>query len=248
MKNRDSTRKQNSRVFVLGLKHGIPIGLGYLAVSFSLGIFAKDAGLTPLQGFFASFFCKASAGQYAGFTVIAACGSYLEIALATLVANARYLLMSCAMSQRLDPKMKFIHRFGMAFNITDEIFGINIARPGYLNPYYDYGAAAVAGLCWALGTALGVIAGNLLPLRFVSAFSVALYGMFLAVIVPPSRKNRVIAVLIIVCFALSYASGVIPFVRELSEGIRTIILTVCISAVAAVLFPRKEGGEVEGNG
>lgn len=247
MKHRKSFGKSNSRIFVLGLKHGIPIGLGYLAVSFSLGIFAKDAGLTPLQGFFASFFCKASAGQYAGFTVIAACGSYIEIALATLVANARYLLMSCAMSQRIDPKMSFVHRLGMAFNITDELFGINIARPGYLNPYYDYGAATVAGLCWALGTALGVVAGNLLPLRFVSAFSVALYGMFLAVIVPPSRKNRVIGVLIIVCFALSYSASVIPLVKDLSEGVRTIILTVSISAIAAVCFPKEEK-EVDGRG
>ena len=248
MKEKVSSSQQNKRVYALGMKHGIPIGLGYLAVSFSLGIFARNAGLTPLQGFFASFFCKASAGQYAGFTVIAACGSYIEIAIATLVANARYLLMSCAMSQRIDPKMPFIHRFGMAFDITDELFGINIARPGYLNPYYDYGAATVAGLCWASGTALGVIAGNLLPLRFVSAFSVALYGMFLAVIVPPSRKNRVIGVLIIVCFALSYAASVIPLVKDLSEGVRTIILTVSVSTVAALCFPKDEEKEAEKRG
>lgn len=225
--------------FLRGMKDGVPIGLGYLAVSFSLGIAARNAGLTPFQGLLASLLCNASAGEYVGFTLIAAGATYLEIALATLVANARYLLMSCAMSQRMAPGTPLHHRLLMAIHVTDELFGIAIARPGYLNPYYSYGAVSVAAPMWAIGTALGVIAGNLLPLRLVSAFSVALYGMFLAVIIPPAKQDRVILCLVLIGFAASFAAGYIPGLSSLAEGTRTIILTVVISAAAAILFPYK---------
>lgn len=221
-----------------GICDGVPIGLGYFAVSFSLGIAAKNAGLTPFQGFLASLLCNASAGEYAGFTLIAAGATYVELAIVTLIANARYLLMSCAMSQRLDPNMPGIHRPLMAFHITDELFGIAIARPGCLNPYYSYGAVLVAGPCWAFGTSLGAIAGGLLPLRLVSAFSVALYGMFLAVIIPAARKSKVIAGLITCCFICSYGASHLPVVSGLSSGTRTIILTVALSTAAAILFPK----------
>lgn len=221
-----------------GMRDGIPIGLGYFAVSFSLGIAAKNAGLTPFQGFLASLLCNASAGEYAGFTLIAAGATYLELAIVTLIANARYLLMSCAMSQRLDPDMPGFHRPLMAFHITDELFGIAIARPGCLNPFYSYGAVLVAAPCWAIGTALGAIAGGLLPLRLVSAFSVALYGMFLAVIIPAARQSKVIAGLIALCFAASYGAAHLPVVSRISGGTRTIILTVALSAAAALLFPK----------
>lgn len=141
------------------------------------------------------------------------------------------------MSQRMNPDTKLHHRLLMSFHVTDELFAIAIARPGYLNPYYSYGAVLAAAPCWALGTALGTIAGNILPLRLVSAFSVALYGMFLAVIIPPARKNKRIAGIIIVCFAASFAAAYLPILSEISEGMRTILLTVIIAAAAAVLFP-----------
>ena len=232
-----------SSVFISGMKDGIPIGLGYLAVSFSLGIMAKKAGLTPFQGLLASFLCNASAGEYAGFAIIAAGATYIEMALAIFIANARYLLMSFALSQRFSPKTSIFHRLIMAFDITDEVFAISIARPGFLNPYYTYGAMTTTMPLWAIGTALGVIAGNMLPLRLVSAFSVALYGMFLAVIIPPARKDKIIAGLIVICFALSFASCYIPFIKSMSDGTKTIVLTVLISTGAAILFPRKEEQE-----
>lgn len=225
-------------VFKSGMKAGIPIGLGYLAVSFSLGIMARKVGLTPFQGFLASFLCNASAGEYAGFTIIAAGATYLEMAIAILIANARYLLMSCSMSQRMESGLTLRHRLLMAFCITDEIFAISIARPGWLNPYYTYGAMVITIPCWAVGTALGVIAGNLMPLRLVSAFSVALYGMFLAVIIPQAKKDKVIAGVIVICFIVSYVATYIPFFKDLSDGTKTIIFTVVISAIAAILFPR----------
>ena len=148
--------------------------------------------------------------------------------------------MSCALAQRFAPGTPFFHRLIIGYDVTDELFGITIARPGYLNPFYTYGAIALAAPAWASGTALGIIAGNLLPLRAVSALSVALYGMFLAIIIPPARKNKVVAVLVLLSFALSLACGYLPFVSTLSSGTRTIILTVVLSAGAALLFPVKD--------
>lgn len=245
MKNNSLKTQNNIQAFRRGLKDGVPIALGYLAVSFSLGIAAKIAGLTPTEGLVASFLNHASAGEYAGFTMIAASATFVEIALATLVANLRYMLMSCSMSQRIDPKMPFFHRIFLGFFLTDELFGIAIARPGYLNPYYTYGAVAIASPCWAVGTMLGVIAGNLLPVSLMSAFSVALYGMFIAIIIPPAKQNKKVLMLIIIGFAASFAASVLPMIKELAEGTRTIIITVAISALAAIFFPIKKEEEEE---
>ena len=226
-----------------GMRDGIPIGWGYLAVAFSLGIAARNAGLNAAQACLASLLCNASAGEYAGFTVIAANASYIEMAFLTLIANARYILMSCAMSQRMSPSTGSLHRIIIGFDITDELFGIAMARPGSLNPYYTYGAMLVSIPMWAAGTAIGTAAGNILPLSLVSAFSVALYGMFLAVIIPPARRDRVICLIVAVCFALSFAASKLPYISTVSEGTRTVILTVVISAAAALLFPRKDDKE-----
>lgn len=235
----------HSKALGQGFRDAIPIGLGYLAVSFSLGVAAKSAGLTAFQGFLASLLNNASAGEYAGFTVIAANAGYFEMFLMTLIANARYLLMSCALSQKFSPDTPLIHRLIVGYDVTDEIFGITIARPGPLDPFYTYGAILIAAPCWAFGTALGVIAGNLLPLRAVSALSVALFGMFLAIIIPPSRKNKVIAVLVLSCFAASFAAAHLPLLSQLSNGTRTIILTVVISGLAAAFFPVKEEADCD---
>ena len=245
MAKKHSFTPENRKIFLKGLRDGVPISLGYFAVSFSLGILAKKAGLSAFQGFLASLLCNASAGEYAAFTVIAENGAYLAIALATLVANARYFLMSAAFAQRLDPQMPFFHRFLLAFDMTDEIFGISISREGILNPWYTYGAVIAALPGWSVGTACGILAGSALPVRAVNALSVALYGMFFAVIIPPARKSRIVAGIILVCFVLSYACSVIPWIRELPEGTRTIILTLVIASAAAILFPRKEDCEKE---
>ena len=145
--------------------------------------------------------------------------------------------MSCALAQRVAPGTPFLHRLVIGYDVTDELFGITIARPGYLNPFYTYGAIALAAPAWASGTALGIIAGNLLPLRAVSALSVALYGMFLAIIIPPARKDKLVAALVAISFALSFACPYLPGISALSDGTRTILLTVLLSCGAAVLFP-----------
>ena len=231
---------ENRAAFARGMRDGLPIGLGYLAVSFSLGIAARGAGLSAFQGFLASLLCNASAGEHMGFLVIASSAGYIQMAVATLIANARYLLMSCALSQRMAPDMPLGHRLLIGFDVTDEIFGITIARDGFLNPWYTYGAMTTSILFWATGTALGILAGNLLPAPLVSAFGVALYGMFLAVIIPPARKNKLLAAIIAVCFAASFAASRLPWLSTLSDGTRTIILTVVIATLAAILFPRKD--------
>ena len=232
--------RSTREVFLEGVHDGMPIALGYFVVSFTLGIAARNAGLDPLQGFLASLFNNASAGEYAGFTVIASDAPYLEIILITLVANARYMLMSCALSQKFQPGTSIWHRIFVGFDVTDEIFGITIARKGPLNPYYNYGAMALALPGWAVGTSLGVVAGNILPPAVVSALSVALYGMFLWVIIPPARKNRIVGALVLASFVLSYLASILPGLSALSAGTRTIILTVLIAGIGAALFPVPE--------
>ena len=233
---------KNKSAFLNGIAAGIPVGLGYFAVSFSLGIVARKAGLDPVQGFIASFFNLASAGEYALFTSIEQLVTYIEVAVITFVVNARYLLMSCALSQKFSPETPFIHRLFVAFGITDEIFGISIAQPGALNPWYNYGAMLIAVPLWSIGTSLGIIAGNLLPVMAVDALSVALYGMFIAIIIPPAKKNMTIAAAVAVSFALSWGFSILPWIKELSGGNRTIILTVLISAVLAYLKPVEDAG------
>ena len=230
----------SKEIFKDGFKDGVPIGLGYLAVSFSLGIVAANAGLSAVQGAIASLLNNASAGEYAGFACIAANADYLEIIFITLVTNMRYLLMSCALSSRCGEDLSIGHRLLLGFYITDELFGITIARPGKVNPYYTYGAIIPATTGWAAGTALGIIAGNVLPGSVVNALSVALYGMFLSIIFTPAKKDRTILVIVLCSFAASFAFDVLPLISRISSGMRIIILTVAIAAIAAVIKPVEE--------
>jgi len=235
----------NRSWFVKGLRDGFPICMGYFAVAFTLGIAAKNAGMTAFQAALTSLLVNASAGEFAGFTLIAAGASYLELAIMMLVANARYLLMSCALSQKLDEKTSLLHRMLIGFDLTDEIFGVSIAVPGKLKPIYTYGVILMALPGWSLGTYFGVLLGNILPAAVVSALSVGLYGMFLAIIIPPARENKVLAGIIIVSMALSYLATKTSFLQGLSSGTVIIVLTVVIAGVAAVLFPVKEEEDAE---
>ena len=226
--------------FVSGFRDGIPIALGYLAVSFGLGISCRAASLTPFQGFLLSLLNNASAGEYGGITIMAADEGFLVMAAMMLVINARYLLMSCALSQHLSPNTPLGFRLLIGFDMTDELFGIAIAQPGYLNVWYFIGAMCAAIPGWSFGTLLGVLCGNLMPQWAVSGFSVMLFGMFLAIIIPEGRKNRVVLGFIGVSFLLSYAAAKLPLVCQLSDGMRILLLTVAISSAAAILFPHKE--------
>ena len=220
--------------FKLGIKDGIPIGLAYFAVAFSLGIVAANAGMSAFQGFLTSLLINASAGESAGFTAIKEAVPYFQIVLVTIVANARYFLMSFALSQKINPKAKFIHRILLGFYLTDEFFGLAISQDGYADPNYSYGAICFAAPCWAIGTALGIIMGNILPTNIVSALSVALYGMFLAIIIPPAKKDKSIAILIVISFLTSY---LLSKLTTISSSAITIILTIVISSLGALIFP-----------
>ena len=228
--------QENIRQFRRGIRHGVPIALGYFAVAFTLGIAARSAGLSAYQAALNSFLIHASAGEYAGITLIAACAGYFEVAVMEAVANARYLLMSCALSQKLSAEIPMWQRVLLGFGITDEVFGISVAADP-LNPMYSFGAMAVAIPAWSLGSACGVMLGNVLPERVVSALGVGVYGMFIAIIIPPAKRNRVVAGLILVSFALSFLLDRLSLFDFLSSGVRTILLTVTISLVAAILFP-----------
>ncbi len=222
---------------IQGLRDGIPIGIGYFAVAFSLGIIAKKAGLTAAIGFVSSFFTRASAGEYGVYMLVAAQAVYIEIVAMCLVVNLRYMLMSAALSQKIAPGTSWLHRVLMACCVTDEIFGISIARVGYCPPAYTYTAALFSGLLWGAGCAAGIVAGGLLPTNIIAALSVALYGMFIAVIMPPAHKDRYVLYAIIASFVLSGVCSVAPWVSNWSSGTRTIVLTIVISAVAAWLKP-----------
>ena len=237
------------KAFLSGLRDGVPIGLGYFAVSFSLGIMAKKGGLTPLVGFISSFLTRASAGEYGVYSLILSDATYVEILVISLITNLRYLLMSTALSQKFSPETSILKRILVGCCVTDEVFGISIAYKGYLEPLYTFGAFAVSSPMWAAGTALGIIAGSILPARAVSALSVALYGMFLAIIVPPSKKDKAVLCSVIASFALSFlwtdpfmwikssATGVLAWIMNVGAGTRTIILTIIIAAVVALIRP-----------
>lgn len=232
--------------FGRGVRDGMPIAIGYFAVAFALGIKATEAGLTPLEAALLSLLNLTSAGEAAGIALLGVGTTYLELALTQLVINIRYLLMSCALSQRLSPRTGLLHRLAIGYGVTDEIFGISVANEAPLSPFYSYGAIAVAVPGWTLGTLLGAVIGNVLPSRAVSALGVALYAMFLAIILPPARKSRVIAGLVAVS---ALASAALTWVcnafslTSFTEGFRIIVLTVVISLCAAILFPLKDGGE-----
>lgn len=224
--------------YVKGLRDGLPIALGYFAVSFALGITAKNAGFTAFQAALTAMLTNASAGAYAGFTLVAAGAGYIEMAVMQFVANARYLLMSCALSQKLDSKTGLIHRLIIGFDITDEIFGISVAVKGKLDPWYTYGAMTVSIPGWAAGTYLGVVVGNVLPTIIVNALSVGLYGMFLAIIIPPARRDKTVGALVIVSMAASFIFAKVPPMSAIPEGVRIIVLTVAISLLAAIICPK----------
>ena len=223
-----------------GLRDGVPIGLGYLAVSFTLGIAAKVSGMGAGDATLMSLLNNTSAGEFAALGIIAAGAPYLEMAFTQLVINLRYLLMSCALSQKIAPETPIWQRLLMGYTVTDEIFAISAAVPGRLDPFYCLGAISVAAPGWALGTCLGVLHGNALPGRIVSALSVALYGMFLAVILPPARKSKVIAGVVAASMIASALFTYLPVLSGLSSGTRIIILTVLIAGAAAILFPIPE--------
>ena len=236
----------NREAFHRGIRDGIPIALGYFAVSFTFGMMAVSAGLTTGQSVLISLTNLTSAGQFAIDIRIAAGGTYYEMALTQLVINLRYCLMSFSLSQKLERTAAHWHRYLVAFGVTDEIFGVSASQEGFVSPWYNYGAMCVAIPGWTLGTLAGAVSGNLLPEFMISALSVAIYGMFLAVIIPPSKKNQAVLGVVIAAMAVSSLFAYVPVLRQVSSGFVIILTTLLVAGAAAWICPvREEGGAAD---
>lgn len=228
--------------FVKGMRHGIPIMLGYLSVSFGFGILSVDKGLSALAATVISATNLTSAGQTAGVLAIAAGGTVLEVVLQLVltqfIINLRYSLMAISLSQKLDSSFTTPHRLAAAFGITDEIFAMAYAQPTPITPGYMYGLIAVSWLGWTTGTLLGAAAGELLPAAVTGAMGILLYGMFVAIVVPPARKER--SVLLVVLLSAAISVGFYYLLPAVPDGLSVIISAVAAAGVGAWLFPVPE--------
>ena len=223
-----------------GLRDGIPISLGYFAVSFAFGILAVDSGCTVLEAVLISFTNLTSAGQFAGLTVIAQAGTLLEMAVTQLVINSRYMLMSIAMSQKVDADFHGIWRWLLGYGITDEIFAAAIQTDGTIKRSYFGSLIILPVIGWTAGTFLGAFLGNILPVMLTNALGVALYGMFIAVVVPKAREDFHVLFAVLIAVVISVALKYIPAFSFISGGFGIIICAVAASAVGALVFPVKE--------
>lgn len=227
-----------TKEFTKGAFHGLPIALGYLSVSFGFGIKAVQSGLSPFSATVISALNLTSAGQAAGVDIIAAGGTLIEMILVQLTINIRYSLMAISLSQRLDKRFTTPHRMAVSYGITDEIFAVCSARQSLLTPAYMYGMIFAAFLGWVSGTALGAAAGELLPASVSSAMGIVLYGMFLAIIIPPAKKSA--SVLLVTAAAAGLSVLFRYVITAVSSGFAIIISAVIAAAVGALLFPIKE--------
>ena len=234
-----------------GLKDGLPIALGYLSVSFAFGIQATMAGLTPPQAVLISLLNVTSAGQLAGLQLMAAGAGLWEMALTQLTINLRYALMSLSLSQKLDETMTVLHRLLLSFCNTDEVFAVASQQPGRVGRRYLYGLTNGPFTGWVLGTALGALAGGILPQALTDALGIAIYGMFIAIVLPPFRRLPQVRMVVLVAVSLSCLFTLAPVFAFLSSGFRVILCAVAASALGAWLMPmpfereKPEPGEKE---
>lgn len=229
--------------FRAGLRDGLPIALGYFPVSFTFGMLAISQGLPAFQAVLISATNLTSAGQFAGLTVIAAGASLLEMALTQLVINLRYALMSLSLSQKLDSRVTLLQRCIVAFGNTDEIFAVASSKPGTIGARYLYGLILGPMLGWTGGTLAGAVASGLLPAMVQSALGVAIYGMFIAIVVPPARQFRPVLAVVGIALVLSCGFAWLPVLRQVSAGFAIIFCTVLAAGAGAILFPLEEKEE-----
>lgn len=229
--------------FTEGLRDGLPICLGYFSVSMAFGLTAVLSGIPAWAAVVISLTNLTSAGQFAGMNLLAVSGGMAELAMTTLIINIRYFLMSISVSQKAEEKMSFGQRLAVSFGITDEIFAVSMQHRGELGTSYMAGLILTPVLGWTLGTLTGAVATSVMPPILSNAFGIALYGMFIAIIVPPAREHRNILFAVILSIAASAACRYLPVIRELSSGWTIILITVVVCLLGAWLFPLKENGE-----
>ena len=239
--------KAKENTFLKGIIDGLPICLGYLSVAFAFGIFAVSNGLTAAEAVLVSMTNVTSAGQLAAVPIIVGGGTLFELAARQFVINLRYSLMSISLSQKLDSSVKTLDRFIIAFINTDEVFAVATSK-NEVGRTYMFGLILTPFLGWSAGTAIGALAGGILPPMVLSALGVAIYGMFIAIVVPPAKENKSVLFCVALAAALSCAFHFIPFLSKIPGGFIIIICAVAASAVAALLFPvneEKEGSKNE---
>ena len=232
--------------FFNGIKDGIPICLGYFSVSMAFGIAAVKGGIPSWAAILTSLTNVTSAGQFAGVNIILALGSLVELAITTLIINMRYFLMSLSVSQKVDSSMKMWQRFLVSFGITDEIFAVSMRHQRPLTAVYMAGLIITPVLGWTLGTATGAVATTIMPEALSTAMGIALYGMFIAIVIPPAREKTSVFIAVLLAVMASLLFSYVPVLKNISGGWTIIIITLLVSSLCASLFPIKteEGGEV----
>lgn len=228
-----------------GAREALPVSLGYLSVSFTLGLAARQAGMTVLQATVMSLITNTSAGQFAGIASFAALSSLPLTALTQVFINLRYVLMSLGLTQRFHEREPLGKKLLVAFDVTDELFALGMAREKPLDPFYFYGMMAATIPCWALGTLLGAVLGDLMPPPLVHAVSVALYAMFIAVVMPPARNSQRLLRLVSLSMLLSGIVRAIPFTSGITPGLRVILIALPLSYLFARGYPLREEGSHE---
>jgi predicted branched-subunit amino acid permease len=243
VKKQKSTNFKSPYTFKFGLKDGLPIGLGYLSVAFAFGVKAVIAGVPWFMALFISMTNLTSAGQLAGLTVITTLGTFLEIAVTQLVINSRYFLMSITLSQKMDDSISLANRFFYSAFVTDEIFAVSSSKPLPINKKYLLGLVILPYVGWSLGTLLGATAGSILPPIVTNSLNIALYAMFIAIIIPPSTKQLGVALAVVMSAGISCALYFIPIFSVLKDGIKIVISALITACLMAFIFPIKKGGD-----
>ena len=225
--------------FINGLKSGIPIGMGYLAVSFTFGITAVLLGLNVWQTTLISMLTLTSAGQVAGINIMIIPGMYIDMFISQLTINLRYSFMAVALTQKTESKFKGIFEALLGFFITDEIFAVAISKEEITRKFF-FGLSILPYFGWATGTLLGALLGNILPEVLMGAFSIAIYGMFIAIIIPPCKKDIKTLIVVLITILISICFYYLPYLNKISTGISISICAILAAVIGAIFFPRKE--------
>lgn len=228
--------KENNS-FLKGIKDGLPICIGYFAVSFAFGIASVQSGLSWLEALLISMTNLTSAGQVAGVPILACGGSLIELAVAQLVINSRYALMSVAVAQKMSKKVGVVQRLLISFGITDEVFAVSVSKEGNVGKRYMYGLIFTPWLGWSLGTLCGALADNLLPAVVISSLGVAIYGMFIAIVVPVMREEGSVTLCVLLAVMLSCLFHFVPMLQAVPSGFVIIICAVVASGLFSILAP-----------
>ena len=236
--------KDKNMDYKRGLRAGIPIALGYLSVSFTFGIMAMKYGFTIWQAALISLTTVTSAGQFAGIQLMAAPGLYLDMLISQLTINVRYSFMSISLSQKLDPKFRGVWKWILGFFITDEIFAVAVSRPVVSRSFFA-GLATLPWIGWTVGTALGASLGSVLPAAVMSALGLAIYGMFVAIVVPPAKENKYVLLAVGAAAAISVAFTYLPVLKKVSSGIAVSIAAIVAAAIAAIVHPVEDDPDTE---